>query len=64
MKIYWLEKSLEARDKLQDTISKGGKVNKLWQKSFNQHQVKLKNQACSREREAYNNNKLNVLVQA
>ena len=37
MKIYWLEKSLEARDKLQDTISKGGKVNKLWQKSFNQH---------------------------
>ena len=63
MKIYWLEKSVEARDKLQDTISKGRKVNKLWQKSFNQYQVKFKNQACSREREAYNN-KLNVLVQA
>ena len=63
MKIYWLEKSLEARDKLQDTISKGGKVNKLWQKSFNQHKVKFKNQACLKEREAYNN-KLNGLVQA
>ena len=50
-------------DELQDTISKDRKVNKLWQKLFNQHQVKFKNQACLREREAHNN-KLNVLVQA
>ena len=55
------EKSVEVWDKLQDTTSKGRKVNKLWQKPFNQHQFKLKNYACLREREAYNN-KFNVLV--
>ena len=31
------EKSVEVLDELQDTISKDRKVNKLWQKLFNQH---------------------------
>ena len=44
-------------------ISRGTKVNKLWQKLFNQHQVEFKNQACLRERQAYNN-KSNDFVQA
>ena len=43
---------VEVLGELQDTIPKGIKVNKLWQKSFDQHYVKLKNQACLREREA------------
>ena len=45
-----------------NTISKGKKVKKLWQKSFHQHKVNFKNYACVREREACNN-KLNALVQ-
>ena len=44
-------------------ISKGRKVNKVWHKLFDQNQVKFYNQACLREREAYNN-KSNVLLQA
>ena len=56
MKIYWLlQKSVEVLDELQDTVSKGRKVNKLWQKLFDQHQVEFKNQACLRETKAYNN---------
>ena len=31
------EKSVEVQDELQDKISKDRKVNKLWQKLFNQH---------------------------
>ena len=31
------EKSVEVLDELQDTISKSGKVNKLWQKLFDQY---------------------------
>ena len=56
MKIYWLlQKSVEVLDELQDTVSKSRKVNKLWQKLFDQHQVEFKNQACLRETKAYNN---------
>ena len=43
-------------------IPKDKKVNKFWRESFDQHSVKFENQACLREREAYNN-KSNVLVQ-
>ena len=53
---YWMNFKIQR-------ISKDRKVNKLWQELFDQHQLKFKNQACLREREAYNN-KSNVLVQA
>ena len=56
-------KRVEVLDELQDTISKDRKVNRWWQKLFDQNQVKFKNYASLRKREAYNN-KLNVLVQA
>ena len=37
------EKSVEVLDQLEDTISKGRKVNRLCHKIFDQHWVKFKN---------------------
>ena len=36
-------------------VSKGEKVNKMWQKLFDQHQFKYKNQVYLREKEEYDN---------
>ena len=53
MKVNWLvwKERVDVLGELQDKISKGRKVNKLWQNIFDQQIVKLKNYACLRERE-------------